>query len=316
MKKITKVLGIAVLIIALASCLAASYYLAGPAMKTRTDKADKALSHDRTARTAAERALDETAALPSKWQGLSFDETAELARINSDIEASRKYKVDDYRDPAAATVAKDISSTEKDLANAEKDLRGSYKELLIAHKTYLPANRSDAVDSALRENTAVSRNIRAARDELKELKSDNFIWGYLAVVVKSDGDVMAALFKADTALKSGDYIALQEAIATTRASLTYSTDWLTLGAKQLVNLVSYPKDAVPLVGFVSQGLKTTQSFEQGALFMFGERADSGSLKQSTEQATAQLAELQKTADTQQLGRGYKEWFLGIAKKRL
>lgn len=312
MKKPIVIMGLAVLAIALTGGFAAWYSLAGPAMTARTAKADKVLAMDRKARAAAEKALDEAAHLPDRWQNLSFDEQAERARIKNDLDAKRQFDLSNYRDPAAATVAKDIDSANKVLANAQKDLRASYKELGLSQQTYLPAKEAGDIESALTDNAAMSRNVKAELSVLKELKNNNYTWGHMAVVVKDNGEAMAALDKADSALKAGDYVALQDANALARASFESSAEWLTLRRQALVNNGIYPTNGPFLVDFVNKGLETTESFEQAAVFMFGRREDAASLKLVTERAASQLAAVQKTADTQQFGQGYKVWFLAAA----
>ncbi|MFA5866483.1 MAG: hypothetical protein WC891_00750 [Actinomycetota bacterium] len=317
MKKITViyVCALAASILLIAGVFAWNFFY-GPAMTKRTNQAIAALAHAKKARSEAETALKTTAALPEGWRNLAFDETAELNRIAADLAANRQYKVDNYRDPAAAAVAKDIDSADKTLAKALKDLQAARRRLAEAQKSYLPASRINDLEVSAKENAATSRQVTAARSALKELKSDNYIWGHLAVVVKSDGEIVTAVARADAALKAADYAALQAAIADAKTSLADSIDWLQVGELELTNVGIYSKDTADLKRFISKAGDTAKAYEQTAIFMSGARADALCLKQATERASAQLTALQEMAEAQQIGQGYKVWFLAAANRHL
>lgn len=94
----------------------------------------------------------------------------------------------------------------------------------------------------MKDNAAASQNVKSELSALKELQKDNYIWGHLAVMVKANGELMAALDKADSALKAGDYAALQEANASARVSIESSTAWLSLGRQTLVQYRNISKE--------------------------------------------------------------------------
>ncbi len=317
MKKITIIYFcvLAASVLLMAGVFAWSFYY-GPAMMKRTNQADTALALDKKARSEAETALKAAEVLPERWQDLTFDEAAELNRIAADLAANRQYKAENYRDPAAARVAKDIVSTDQALLKAEKDLRSAHQSLIKAEETYLPAKQTSDLGVSLTSNEALTRQVKAERAALKEVKSDNYVWGHLAVVVKADGEIMTTLNQADTALTAGDYPALQNAINSAKTSLADSIDWLQVGELELTNLGLYSKDTADLKRFISQAGDTIKAFEQTAIFLSGNRADPEALKHAIDRASAQLAELQKMAEAQQTGRGYKTWFLAAANRRL
>jgi hypothetical protein len=315
-KKVLRTTAIAVLVIVLVGGIGAWYYLAGPGLQGRTNGAIAAIAQDKKVRAASSKALSTVSPLPDTWANLDFDEAKEISLVAADLAENRQYKVDNYRSPAAAKVAGDIAAAEKTLQKTDKDLLAARNQLAGYQNAHLKAKQIKDINAALRDNAAALREVKATRSGLKELKSDNYIWGHLAVVVKADGDIITALTRADAALKAGDYVALQDAARASRAALADSIDWLQVGELELTNVGIYSRDAAELKRFISKAMDTTQAYEQATLFMFGNRADAGALQQATDRAVVLLSNLQKQADAQKLGQGYKAWFLAAAHREL
>ncbi len=317
MKKIIVVyVGVLVAAVVLMAGVFAWNFFYGPAMADRADQADAALAQAKKARSSARAAVGTAEALPESWRNLTFDDTAELNRIAADLAANRQYKADNYRDPAAATVAEDIDSADRALAKALKDLQEASQSLAAAQETFLPAGRMDDLASSVKDNKTAIRQVTAVRSALKELKSDNYIWGHLAVVVKSDGEIMTAVVRADAALRADDHQSLQTAVADAETFMADSIDWLQVGELELTNVGIYSKDAADLKRFISKAGDTVKAYEQTTIFLSGARTDTSGRQQACERAAAQLAALQETADALQLGQGYKVWFLAAANRRL
>lgn len=292
------------------------YYSSGPGFRADVARAKTGVTSGKRARDHAEAALKKVSALSEKWANLTFDDEAEATRIAADLVANRQYKVDNYRDPAAAAVAKDIAAAEKSLAATAKNITGAHTELTQTQKPFLPDDITNQISAALTENEKIAARVKKMRSGLKELKSDNYIWGHLGIVVKSDGNAMISLRQAADALSTGDYVILQESTKNARGYLADSTNWLQAGEQELINVGIYSRDAAALKGFVSQASDSAQAYEQAAIFLFGPRADAASLKQAAQRAAEEMAALQKIADAQVFGQGYKAWFLARAKSRL
>jgi hypothetical protein len=305
-----------IVVIALLGGLVAWYYAFGPGLGANVASVRTAVAADKKAQNDADKALAQAAALPDKWEDLKFDDDAEATRIAEDLVASRQYKVDNYRSPAAATAAKDIEAADASLKKEAAKLEKTSSDLRGARKPFLPAAERDRISFALNENEALMAKLKTKRSGLKELKSDNYIWGHLGIVIESDNNIMNALEQAETAMSAGDYVGLQESTASARLHLTDSTDWLQAAEQELINVGIYSKDTAALKSFMSHAGDTTQAYEQAAIFLFGPRADASAFKQAAERASGQLTSLRKIAANQVFSQGYKAWFLARAKGRL
>ncbi len=312
MKRIVLIImGVLTVILLVAATYLLYSYLSAPAIRAREKQANVVATR---AQKQTKTALKTSSGLKQRWQSLPFDDPAEAFRIIDDINNSRGYKVDNRRDAAAAAVHKDITDSEKSLKTAELSIKQAHKQLLNAYALRLPWNKAQETNVALRNNEASAKELKRWEAGLKELKSDNDVWGFFAMALRLDALTLDDLRAADTALNAGDYGTASDTARAVLDITNESVTWMTKGKQELANIGVYSRDADTLLEFVSQAKETAELYDQAA--NFGKRNQPDSLKQTSDTATAKMTTLSRYAQDNFIGQDYKTWFLANAARHL
>jgi hypothetical protein len=315
LNRLTKLLALIILVMVLLGGAAAGWYqFWGPGMQAREARAESAIKASEQLVAGVQAARAAAGRLPAAWAGLKFDEAAETGRIQADLAAERGYKVDVRRDPAAAAIAAGLTALDATLTRLSSDLKQNAADLAAARQGMLRAGTDDRIAKAEGAARQAAKLAAELTKNIAEVKHDNDVWGFYALCLQADADLLLQLDGSDAALTGGDFQTARTMALNTLELVNVSATWLTRGNQELTNIGVYSHDAENLLAFVSKAKDAANAFE--AAGAAGLRGSTDSLTPMTEQAEKQLAALRQLAAASAIGHGYQAWFIANARRHL
>ena len=286
----------------------------GPGLRYRDDRAVRAVVASEKAVTRANAAIALAGRLPSKWQSLVFDETAETTLIQEDLAAQRGYSIDKRRDTAATSVAKDLVDSDASLTKITNDLKNASSDLKMAGVGGLEESTRGRVAKAIAANLAATRHVGARQKSIMELQHDNDVWGFFALCLQADAQLLSQLDASRATLTTGDYEGARTQALAAKDLVNISATWLTKANQELTNAGIYSQDASDLLSFISRSKDAAETLDQAS--SAGLRQDADSLVTLSKDADKKLVGLRQTASDRSIGKGYAAWFAANASRRL
>ncbi len=290
------------------------YQSYGPGLRLRDDRAISLVTAGNKLSADAGKTIDIAGQLPAKWQTLVFNEVAETGIIQQDLGAQRGYSIDKRRDPAAIAVAKDLVETNTALIKKGKELKTNLADLNKAKAGALSDTIRTRVSAAISANRATARRVTTCQKNVTELTHDNDVWGFFALSLQADAQLLVQLEASRAALAGGDFeVARTQALAA-KESVNVSATWLTQGNQELTNIGVYSQDGSALLAFISLSKDAAEMLDQAS--SAGLRQEADSILRLSQTADGQLNMVRKAATNQVIGQGYAVWFDALARRRL
>lgn len=309
--KIAVIAAAAVLLAGMAFFAWSNYF--GTALDSRLQKADAAVNAVKIAAKQIDALKTDTEKFPDAWSGLQFDEATETTRIIEDLGSNRGYKVEALRDPSAARVQKDILGAEAGLKKAIKEASTASKTL-SSIEGFVPADKRKAYEKAnITAKAAVKKGERVASN-LRELRFDVDIWGFLSISLKINGLLMESFEKVSADLSAGDYTATAAGAQDALSGVNESVTWLTHGKQELTNITAYAKDTDGILSFISEAKGVAEAFNNAAAA--GIRGDIAQANSEREIAKQKLLKLKESPLEPGYVADFRLWFMMQAQYRL
>ncbi len=290
------------------------YQWYGPGLRQRNDRAISAVAVSTKVTAQAGKAIAASDRLPAKWQTLVFDEATETGIIQQDLGAQRGYSIDKRRDSAAVAVAKDLVDSTSSMIKEGKSLKAALSDLNEFKKGGVSSETLASLNTAIKASRAMARRVAARQKSLTELTHDNDVWGFFALALQADAQVLGQLDSSQAALAAGDYAGSRAQALAAKESVNVSATWLTQGNQELTNIGVYSQDANGLLAFISRSRDAAEMLDQAS--SAGLRQEADTLARLSKNADGQLNALRKVATDQAIGKGYIVWFDAQARRRL